>query len=79
LEASGSPDSFIRLPQRGRIVLELLGGSVASAFFLGLAALIIGYSKTALGGLAALAVVIFATVFPAKVSLSTGAGSGVTV
>lgn len=49
-------------------MLELLGGSVASAFFLGLAALIIGYSKTALGGLAALAVVIFATVFPAKES-----------
>ncbi len=49
-------------------MLELLGGSVAAALLMGLAAAIIGYSKTALGGLAVIAVAIFATVLPAKES-----------
>lgn len=49
-------------------MLELLGGSLAAALLMGLAAAVIGYSKTALGGLAVIAVAIFATLLPAKES-----------
>ncbi len=48
--------------------MEVLGGSLGAAALMALAALIIGYSKTALGGLAVIAVAIFATVLPAKES-----------
>ena len=48
--------------------MEVLGGSLGAAVLMALAALIIGYSKTALGGLAVIAVAIFATVLPAKES-----------
>ncbi len=49
-------------------MIELLGGSVAAALLMAVAAVIIGFSKTALGGLAVIAVAIFATVLPAKES-----------
>ncbi|PKQ18077.1 MAG: sulfite exporter TauE/SafE family protein [Actinobacteria bacterium HGW-Actinobacteria-8] len=49
-------------------MLELLGGSLAAALLMGLAAVVIGFSKTALGGLAVIAVAIFATILPAKES-----------
>lgn len=49
-------------------MLQLLGGSIAAALAMGLAAVIIGYSKTALGGLAVIAVAIFAALLPAKES-----------
>jgi len=49
-------------------VIELLGGSVAAVLLMAIAAVIIGFSKTALGGLAVIAVAIFATVLPAKES-----------
>ncbi len=49
-------------------MLELLGGSLVAAAAMGAAALVIGYSKTALGGLAVIAVAIFATLLPAKES-----------
>ena len=45
-----------------------LAPSAAGLALMALAALIIGYSKTALGGLAVVAVAIFATVLPAKES-----------
>ncbi|WP_291380364.1 sulfite exporter TauE/SafE family protein [Demequina sp.] len=49
-------------------MLELLGGSLAVALLMGVAAVVIGFSKTALGGLAAISVTIFATILPAKES-----------
>ncbi len=48
--------------------MDLLGGSVLAAALMGLAALVIGYSKTALGGLAVVAVAIFASILPARQS-----------
>lgn len=45
-----------------------LASSLAAVAAMGVAAVVIGYSKTALGGLAAIAVAIFATVLPAKES-----------
>ena len=48
--------------------MEVLGGSLGAAALMALAAAIIGYSKTALGGLAVISVAIFATVLPAKQS-----------
>ena len=45
-----------------------LAPSAAGLVLMAVAALIIGYSKTALGGLAVIAVAIFATVLPAKES-----------
>ena len=45
-----------------------LAPSAAGLALMALAAAIIGYSKTALGGLAVIAVAIFATVLPAKES-----------
>ncbi|GAA4409193.1 TSUP family transporter [Fodinibacter luteus] len=47
--------------------MELASGPAALAL-MALGALVIGYSKTALGGLAVVAVAIFATVMPAKES-----------
>ncbi len=47
---------------------ELLGGSVAAALLMALAAVVVGFSKTALGGLGVIAVAIFATVLPARES-----------
>ncbi len=49
-------------------MLELLGGSLGAIVLMGFAALVIGFSKTALGGLAVIAVAIFATLLPAKES-----------
>lgn len=49
-------------------MLELLGGSVGTVLLMVLAAIVIGFSKTALGGLAVIAVAIFATILPAKES-----------
>ena len=49
-------------------MLDLLGGSLGAVLLMGLAAVIIGFSKTALGGLAVIAVAIFATILPAKES-----------
>ncbi|NTV39369.1 MAG: sulfite exporter TauE/SafE family protein, partial [Demequinaceae bacterium] len=49
-------------------MIELLGGSLGAALLMGLAAIIIGFSKTALGGLAVISVAIFATLLPAKES-----------
>jgi hypothetical protein len=49
-------------------MLELLGGSLGAVLLMGLAAVVIGFSKTALGGLAVIAVAIFATILPAKES-----------
>jgi uncharacterized membrane protein YfcA len=49
-------------------MLELLGGSVGVVLLMGLAAVIIGFAKTALGGLAVISVAIFATILPAKES-----------
>src|SRR5664279_4024293 len=49
-------------------MLELLGGSLGAVLLMGLAASVIGFSKTALGGLAAISVAIFATMLPAKES-----------
>ncbi len=49
-------------------MLEVLGGSLGAAVLMGIAALVIGYSKTALGGLAVVAVAIFATILPARES-----------
>lgn len=49
-------------------MLDLLGGSVGVALLMALAAIVIGFSKTALGGLAVIAVAIFATILPAKES-----------
>lgn len=48
--------------------MELLGGTVVAALSMGVAALVIGYSKTALGGLAVVSVAIFASVLPARQS-----------
>jgi uncharacterized protein len=48
--------------------MEVLGGSLGAAALMAFAALVIGYSKTALGGLAVISVAIFATVLPAKQS-----------
>ena len=48
--------------------MDLLGGTVPAALAMGAAALVVGYSKTALGGLGVVAVAIFATVLPAKQS-----------
>ena len=48
--------------------MEVLGGSAGAAALMAFAALVIGYSKTALGGLAVISVAIFATVLPAKQS-----------
>ena len=47
---------------------ELLGGSLAAASLMVVAALLIGFSKTAIGGLGVLAVAVFATVLPARQS-----------
>jgi len=49
-------------------VLELLGGSLGTVLLMALAAVVIGFSKTALGGLAVISVAIFATILPAKES-----------
>lgn len=49
-------------------MLELFGGTLAGLVLMGAAAMVIGYSKTALGGLAVVAVAIFAMVLPAKQS-----------
>jgi len=49
-------------------MLDLLGGSLGAVLLMGLAAVIIGFSKTALGGLAVISVAIFATILPAKES-----------
>ncbi len=49
-------------------MLELLGGSLGAVLLMVLAAVVIGFSKTALGGLAVIAVAIFATILPAKES-----------
>ena len=49
-------------------MLDLLGGSLGAVLLMALAAVIIGFSKTALGGLAVIAVAIFATILPAKES-----------
>jgi len=49
-------------------MLELLGGSLGAVLLMGLAAVVIGFSKTALGGLAVIAVAVFATILPAKES-----------
>jgi uncharacterized membrane protein YfcA len=49
-------------------MLELLGGSLGAVLLMGLAAVVIGFSKTALGGLAVVSVAIFATILPAKES-----------
>jgi hypothetical protein len=48
--------------------VELLGGTVLAALSMGVAALVIGYSKTALGGLAVVSVAIFASILPARQS-----------
>lgn len=48
--------------------LDVLGGSLGAGALMALGALIIGFSKTSLGGLAAVAIAIFATVMPAKES-----------
>lgn len=48
--------------------MELLGGSLAAALAMGFAALLVGFSKTSLGGLAVIAVAIFATILPARES-----------
>lgn len=48
--------------------MELLGGSLVAAALMGVGALLIGYSKTALGGLAVVSVAIFASILPAKQS-----------
>jgi hypothetical protein len=49
-------------------MLELLGGSLGAVLLMALAAAVIGFSKTALGGLAVISVAIFATILPAKES-----------
>lgn len=49
-------------------MLELLGGSLGTVLIMGLTAVIIGFSKTALSGLGVIAVAIFATILPAKES-----------
>jgi uncharacterized membrane protein YfcA len=49
-------------------VTELLGGSVAAAILMAVAAVLIGFSKTAIGGLGVLAVAVFATVLPPRQS-----------
>jgi len=49
-------------------MFELLGGSLGAVLLMGLAAVVIGFSKTALGGLAVISVAIFATILPAKES-----------
>jgi hypothetical protein len=49
-------------------MLELLGGSLAVLLLMGLAAVVIGFSKTSLGGLAVVSIAIFATILPAKES-----------
>ncbi len=48
--------------------MDLLGGTLVAACLMGAAALVVGFSKTALGGLGVVAVAIFATVLPAKQS-----------
>ena len=48
--------------------MELLGGSLAAAALMAVSALTIGFSKTAIGGLAVIAVAIFATLLPARES-----------
>lgn len=49
-------------------MLELLGGSLGAVLLMGLAALVVGFAKTALGGLGVVSVAIFATLLPAKES-----------
>ncbi len=49
-------------------MLELLGGSLGAVLLMGLAAIVIGFSKTALGGLAVISIAIFATILPVKES-----------
>lgn len=49
-------------------MLHLLGGSLGAVLLMGLAAVIVGFAKTALGGLGVVAVAIFATILPAKES-----------
>lgn len=49
-------------------MLELFGGTAAGLALMAVAAALIGYSKTALGGLAGVAVAIFASVLPARQS-----------
>ncbi|WP_308279783.1 sulfite exporter TauE/SafE family protein [Phycicoccus mangrovi] len=51
--------------------MDLLGGGLVAAGLMAVAAVVIGYSKTALGGLAVVSVAIFASVLPAR--QSTGA------
>ncbi len=49
-------------------MLELLGGSLGVVLLMALAAIVVGFSKTSLGGLAVVSIAIFATVLPAKES-----------
>lgn len=49
-------------------MLDLLGGSLGAVLLMALAAVVVGFSKTALGGLAVISVAIFATILPAKES-----------
>lgn len=49
-------------------MIDLMGGSPHAALLMVLAALVVGYSKTALNGVAAIAVAIFAFLLPAKES-----------
>jgi hypothetical protein len=49
-------------------MLELLGGSLVAVLLMVLAAVVIGFAKTALGGLGVVSVAIFATILPAKES-----------
>ncbi|MGG5258930.1 sulfite exporter TauE/SafE family protein [Phycicoccus avicenniae] len=48
--------------------MDLLGGSLLAASLMAVAAVVIGFSKTALGGLAVVSVAIFASVLPARQS-----------
>lgn len=50
------------------MVIDLSGGSLGAVLLMGLAAVVIGFSKTALGGPAVISVAIFATILPAKES-----------
>jgi len=49
-------------------MIETLGGSLGAVLLMGLAAFVVGFSKTSLGGLAVVSVAIFATLLPAKES-----------
>lgn len=49
-------------------MLDLFGGTLVGLALMALAAAVIGYSKTALGGLAVVAVALFASILPARQS-----------